>query len=126
MTPLEPKSIEATALSATPSTVTTVPMPNESCTTRSPGSSEGTGRVPAVGFGGGADAAGGASSSGTRGRSRPRSAYRLDADVDCPTMVCAASVRLQSINVVGSSSRKRDAGLCCGAPQAERTTARET
>jgi hypothetical protein len=38
----------------------------------------------------------------------------------------AASVRRQSTRSIGSSSMKREAGLCCGAPHAERTTARET
>jgi hypothetical protein len=38
----------------------------------------------------------------------------------------ALSVRRQSTRSAGSSSTKREAGLCCGAPQAERTTARVT
>jgi len=41
-------------------------------------------------------------------------------------VVWAASVRRQSTRSTGSSSRKREAGLCEGAPHAERTTARET
>src|SRR5205085_793542 len=44
-TPSDPKSIEATALSATPSSATTVPSPKVSWVTRSPGSSEGTSRA---------------------------------------------------------------------------------
>ena len=45
MTPSVPKSIEATDLSATPSTETTVPRPKLSWVTRSPGSSTGIGRL---------------------------------------------------------------------------------
>ena len=45
MTPSEPKSMEATDFSATPSTATTVPMPKESWTTRSPGERLGISRA---------------------------------------------------------------------------------
>src|SRR3954467_6377375 len=47
LTPWEPKSMDATALSPTPSSATTLPIPNESCTTRSPGASDGTARLVA-------------------------------------------------------------------------------
>ena len=40
--------------------------------------------------------------------------------------VITPAVRRQSTRSTGSSSMNREAGLCCGAPQAERTTARET
>src|SRR3954467_1169769 len=45
LTPSDPKSMEATALSAVPSRATTVPRPNVSWWTRSPGSSEGISRA---------------------------------------------------------------------------------
>ena len=41
-------------------------------------------------------------------------------------IVWAASVRFQSTRSTGSSLRKREPGLCAGAPHADRINARET
>ena len=56
----------------------------------------------------------------------PSRAAELAARSGRPQRVCASAVRRQSTRSTGSSSRKRLAGLCDGAPQAERTMARET
>lgn len=102
-----PKSTCAIDLSPSPSTRTTVPRPKESWLTRSPDWSAMTGRLPAL------RTPGRAASVATAGRSEPRAPLN-----DGPS-------RCQSSRSPGISSRKRDGGLYCGAPQADRTAARE-
>ena len=113
LTPSEPKSIEATDLSATPSTATTVPMPNESCTTRSPGV-ERRDLAGRLGLGGGVGAGGGrgevAAPGGGRRAERPAVPRTGRAG---PTWTWAASVRRQSTRSIGQlveEPRRRGCG----------------
>ena len=113
--------MEATELSPTPSSATTVPRPKVSCWTRSPGSRDGIGR-PALAF----------LAASERALAVPKRFWGARPPLVgmeyCGRFqdVIAPAVRRQSTRSAGSSSRNREAGLCEGAPHAERTTARET
>src|SRR5690606_27458373 len=99
--PPDPKSILTLVFSATPSTDTTVPRPNASCVTRSPGASDGTARPPFFGAAAGAGVL---------------RVAALHADL-------SGSVR-HSTSLAGTSLTKREAGLNDGAPHELRTAAR--
>ena len=110
MTPDEPKSTDACMFWPLPSSETTVPRPNVSWVTRSPGSSEG---MPDM--------------SADRDTERELNvSWRRDvADgVDGSHCVGGLASRRQSTSSSGTSSRNRDAGLYEGAPQADRLVAR--
>src|SRR5690606_37472733 len=102
--PPDPKSILTLVFSATPSTDTTVPRPNASCVTRSPGASDGTARPPLFLGAAAADA----------GSRRVVAAVQAD---------FSGSVR-HSISLAGTSLTNREAGLNEGAPHELRTAAR--
>src|SRR4051812_10412933 len=103
--------MDASALSAAPVVATTVPRPNVSCETRSPGESETTGfGVPLLpGF--------------QAPEAEPREAGGpcrvVTADEPKP-----GSSRFQSTSSSGTSSRNRDGGLKVGAPHAARESDR--
>src|SRR5688500_19712005 len=116
--------MEATDFSAAPSTATTVPMPKESWTTRSPGDRLGISRAGLA-----LEAASARRAAELKLR-RPASVgvpRRVEPPLRSlrPQRVCAAAVRRQATRSTGSTYRQRLAGLWLGAPHAERTRARE-
>jgi hypothetical protein len=101
LTPADPKSMVASALSPAPEVATTVPRPNFWCVTRSPAANDTTGPVPTI-------------------RSPRRSAALLllgdDPNPPDSGLRPTGSSRRQSMTSEGISSRKREGGLNAGAP----------
>ncbi len=88
-----------------------MPIPKVSCSTRSPGASDGTSR-----FWPRASASARIAAVPNRRVGAPAVRCGIDGSTGRFHEVCAASVRRQSTRSTGSSSRKREAGLCEGRP----------